>query len=73
MFDHAFAGGPEGLDSTLAPRPRMLRVLVIDDGLPPPFVLWTLPFEIGEYPFTAAYPFDPNWLERLKESIKGKG
>lgn len=55
------------MERCLAPRPRILKILVIDDGLPIPLDLYTLPFDIHDNPQDRA--FESNWLVRLKSRI----
>jgi hypothetical protein len=73
MYDHRFKGGYASLERDLAPRPRVLRILIIDDGLPPPLDMFSCPFDLGE-DLRAVADIGPNWLETLRELVDvGKG
>jgi len=67
MFDSRFHDGYRVIERVLAPRPRMLRILVIDDGLPSPLDLYTLPFDVEEN--ISHWPCDRQWLKHLKWSL----
>jgi hypothetical protein len=67
MFDSKFTGGHAIIERDLAPRPGMLRILVIDDGLPSPLDLYTLPFDVDED--ISQCPKDPLWLTHLRWSV----
>jgi len=67
MFDSKFHGGHAIIERDLAPRPGMLRILVIDDGLPSPLDLYTLPFDFDDD--INQCPVDPHWLTHLKQSV----
>ncbi|KAI0067039.1 hypothetical protein BV25DRAFT_1820202 [Artomyces pyxidatus] len=67
MFDSVLGGGHTGyvaLERSLAPVPRMMPMLVIDDGLPPPLNMFSIPMIVQEY--LAGFEYDPDWLVKLK-------
>jgi hypothetical protein len=57
------------LERSLAPRPRLMRILVIDEGLPIPLDLYTLPTDISDHDVGST--FDVHWYARLKLSVDG--
>ena len=66
MFDHTVIGGYATIERCLAPRPRLLRIFVIDDndfGTVP----YTLPTDIPDD--ISTWPYRPDWLARLKEEV----
>jgi len=69
MFDSRFIEGYATLERSLAPHPRLLRILVVDDGLPVPLDLYTLPTDVGGD--VSAVPFDPDWFVHLKLLVDG--
>jgi len=80
MYDQQFAliapgesqvqSGHEVLERTLAHRPGLLRMMVVDDGLPGVCVplICSLPVDIPEEAVSLAVS-DTDWLSKLKESI----
>ena len=67
LFDHTVGGGYATIERCLAPRPRMLRIFVVDDA----------PTGAGTYTLPTDIPYDigtwrhrPDWLELLKEAVK---
>jgi len=69
MFGSRFSEGTAILDRSLAPRPRLMRILAIDEGLPIPFDLYTLPTDLSDR--DAHRTFDAQWFTRLKRSVDG--
>jgi len=64
-----FAGGYDSVERYLAHRPGVMRILIIDDGLPVPFDTYTMPTFVDSR--TALFsPFDPSWLPRLKRDVE---
>jgi len=64
MFDWRFPNGYEAMQRTLAPRPGMLKTLVIDEGLPFPLDLYTLPADVDDDVDRA--PWKSNWMRILR-------
>ena len=62
-----FAGGSALLERDLAPRPRVLRIMVIDDGLPHPLDTFSSPVVLEED--LRAVPYFPNWLAKFKRMV----
>jgi hypothetical protein len=48
LYASRFAGGSATLERDLAPNPRVLRIMVIDDGLPPPLDTFSSPVSLEE-------------------------
>lgn len=64
MYDSRFNQGYLSLEQSLSPRPRLMRILVIDEDLPIPLDLYTLPTEIGAD--INRHPYDPDWFSYLQ-------
>jgi hypothetical protein len=64
MFDWRFPNGYEAMERTLAPRTGMLKTLVVDQGLPFPLDLYTLPADICDDVDDA--PWNSNWMKVLR-------
>jgi hypothetical protein len=71
LYANRFKGGSVTLDRDLAPRPRVLRILVIDDGLPPPLDMFSSPVDIGE-DMSKLRSSGPNWKAILKQNCAHK-
>jgi hypothetical protein len=69
MLQRRFAGGRTDVERYLAPRPGVMRILIIDDGLPLPFDAYTLPTTIDKIAGTLA-PFNASWLSDLQRVVK---
>jgi hypothetical protein len=67
MFDDTVGGGYATIEHCLAPRPRMLRIFVVDDA-PTGAGPYTLPTDIP--PDISSWRYRPDWLEQLKEEVK---
>jgi hypothetical protein len=67
MFDGTVGGGYDTIERCLAPRPRMLRIFVLDDA-PTGAGPYTLPTDIPND--ISSWPYRPNWLAQLKEEVK---
>jgi len=68
-FARRFAGGSATLTRDLTPKPRVLKVLVIDDGLPPPVDMFSSPVVIGE-DMSRFQNLGSNWLVAFKQIAK---
>jgi len=68
MFAHRFTGGSATLERDLAPRPRVLRILIIDDGLPPPLDMFSSPMCLDEDVSRFRY-LGPNWLAAFRRIV----
>jgi hypothetical protein len=77
MFDHRFIGGSATLERDLAPPGLgggILKILVVDDGLPCPYDMYTIPTVLaddldegmGEEEMDEKYG---SWLVRFKRSV----
>jgi hypothetical protein len=65
LFASSFTNGGATLERDLAPLPRVLRILVIDDGLPPPLDILGSPIHLEED--LSGVPFmGPDWLTAFK-------
>ena len=71
QFARRFAGGSATLTRDLAPKPRVLKVLVIDDGLPPPVDMFSSPVVIGE-DMSRLQNLGPNWLAAFKTMVNAE-
>ncbi|KAF8962113.1 hypothetical protein BDZ97DRAFT_1826441 [Flammula alnicola] len=62
---------PDVTERTLAHRPGLLRIFVLDTSglLPIPLDGYTLPTDISNWPSTYHLRYDENWMESLLESI----
>ncbi|KDR79280.1 hypothetical protein GALMADRAFT_243204 [Galerina marginata CBS 339.88] len=62
---------PEVTDRTLAHRPGLLRLFVLDTSgiLPAPLDGYTLPTDISNWPTNYHEQYDPKWREHFMESI----
>ena len=62
---------PEITDQTLAHRPGLLRLFVLDTSglLPIPLDGYTLPTDISNWPSNYHKRYDPNWRSKFFESI----
>jgi len=62
---------PEVTARTLAHRPGLLRLFVLDTSglLPIPLDGYTLPTDISNWPSSYHLKYDPNWLEKFLDSI----
>ena len=67
IFDDTVAGGHAMIEHCLAPRPRMLRIFVVD-AAPTGAGPYTLPTDIP--PDISSWRYRPDWLEQLKEEVK---
>ena len=67
LYASIFAGGSATLERDLALSPRVLRILVIDDGLPPPFDMFSSPVKLEEN--LRAIPYFPSWLAEFKRRV----
>jgi hypothetical protein len=66
MFAHRFIGGSDALDRDLThSRPRVLKILTIDDKLPLPLGIFSSPAHIGE-DISKIVNLGPNWLAYFK-------
>jgi hypothetical protein len=70
LYASRFAGGSVTLERDLAPRPRVLRILVIDDGLPPPLDMFSSPVNLEEDIRAIRY-IGPKWLAIFKRVVNG--
>ncbi|KAF8885377.1 hypothetical protein CPB84DRAFT_1788370 [Gymnopilus junonius] len=63
--------GPEVTDRTMAHRPGLLRLFVMDTSglLPIPLDGYTLPTDISNWPSNYHRRYDPNWLTKFFDSI----
>lgn len=63
--------GPEVTELTMAHRPGLLRLFVMDVSgiLPPPLDGYTLPTDVSNWPASLYKKYNPRWLEKLLESI----
>ena len=70
MFDRRM--GYDGVERYLAPQPQVMRVLIIDDGLPERdnLDLYTLPVRVALT--DARHPFNPHWYRHLKLLVDDK-
>jgi len=71
LYAPRYAGGSATLARDLAPRPRVLKVLVIDNGLPPPVDLFSSPVDIGE-DVSRLRNLGANWLEAFKQIVSAE-
>jgi hypothetical protein len=69
MLQWRFAEGRAHVERYLAPRPGVMRILAIDDGLPIPFDTYTLPTVVDQIAMTLA-PFNADWLPNLKRAVE---
>ena len=69
LYACRFAGGSATLERDLAPRPRVLRIVIIDDGLPMPIDMFSNPVNIGEDLSGFQY-LGSNWLNLLKRNLE---
>jgi hypothetical protein len=63
--------GPEVTERTLAHRPGLLRLFVLDTSgiLPMPLDGYTLPTDISNWPSNYHKRYDPKWLDKFFDSI----
>ena len=71
LFARRFAGGSATLTRDLSPKPRLLKVLVIDDGLPPPVDMFSSPVDIGE-DVSRLQNLGPHWPAVFKLMVNAK-
>jgi hypothetical protein len=67
MYDWRFVDGHATLERSMASRPGLMRILCVDDGLPVPFDLYTLPTDIPDD--LAPNHYDPLWHQHLTAMV----
>jgi hypothetical protein len=69
LYAARFINGAATLERDLAPLPRVLRIMVLDDGLPPPLDMFSSAVSIGEN-LRQVPNLGPDWLAKFRRLVK---